>query len=469
MLGLTLSVTNISAPPVVATISDIPGVQPVYPGQTTTLLYVNAVQISLEYGELGSFISKNILEVKFVSGTLISKSEIGSDMVGSTTTTAGSSGLVPAPGINDAGNYLKGDGTWSQLTSNNIGAIPESRMTAIGDLLVRGPTNSIRLPIGTHGQIFRAGTQYPVWADASSYGSSAPSPTINYLGSDFYNTSSHNLYRCVYDGTTISWKLLVSELTVASGDLSGSYPSPSVTRLWGTPIDSTFPTNGQVLSFNSSTGKWTATTAGVPSGPTGQVLIGNGLSSPPSWSANPTVSGITTSGIDITVPSHATGDMWYDGGGGTMTRLGIGSPGQVMAISGGLPSWQSPPSSGTTYYVFPMVNNVTSSSTPVVIGSITFDPTVDTGVSSLRLYIVSYVQRPSLTGNVYLINASTGLTIPGSTMTVVTTTPGGAAITRMLSSVPVSQETYQLVTYVSGGLGGSDVIQIQSAQLQARH
>jgi hypothetical protein len=42
----------------------------------------------------------------------------------------------------------------------------------------------------------------------------------------------------------------------AGGDLSGTYPNPSVVKLRGVAISSTAPTNGQVLKYNSTTAQW---------------------------------------------------------------------------------------------------------------------------------------------------------------------------------------------------------------------
>src|ERR1035437_8562260 len=42
-----------------------------------------------------------------------------------------------------------------------------------------------------------------------------------------------------------------------------------------------------------------------------------------------------------TNPLTTTGDLLYGGSSGTQTRLGIGSTGQILSISGGLPSWST--------------------------------------------------------------------------------------------------------------------------------
>lgn len=44
-------------------------------------------------------------------------------------------------------------------------------------------------------------------------------------------------------------------------------------------------------------------------------------------------------GVTLTLGSDATGDVYYRSSGGVLTRLGIGSTGQVLTISGGLPLW----------------------------------------------------------------------------------------------------------------------------------
>lgn len=52
-------------------------------------------------------------------------------------------------------------------------------------------------------------------------------------------------------------------------------------------------------------------------------------------------------GVTMTLGSDATGDIYYRSSGTQLTRLGIGSSGNVLQVSGGLPSWQAGSSAGT--------------------------------------------------------------------------------------------------------------------------
>lgn len=51
--------------------------------------------------------------------------------------------------------------------------------------------------------------------------------------------------------------------------------------------------------------------------------------------------------VALDLGSDATGDIFYRNSGGAFTRLGIGSSSQVLTVSGGLPSWQTPASMPT--------------------------------------------------------------------------------------------------------------------------
>lgn len=57
--------------------------------------------------------------------------------------------------------------------------------------------------------------------------------------------------------------------------------------------------------------------------------------------------GFIIGGVTMTLSSDATGDIYYRNSSGILTRLGIGSTGNILTVSGGLPSWAAPATSGT--------------------------------------------------------------------------------------------------------------------------
>jgi hypothetical protein len=112
------------------------------------------------------------------------------------------------------------------------------------------------------------------------------------------------------------------------------------------------------IAYSSATAN---TNTRLPIGTTGQVLTVTG--GVPTWgtpnpgditgvSAGVGISGGGTSG-DVTVTnSMATaittnGDLIYGTGSGTFTRRGVGSTGDVLTVSGGVPTWAAPSSALT--------------------------------------------------------------------------------------------------------------------------
>ena len=48
---------------------------------------------------------------------------------------------------------------------------------------------------------------------------------------------------------------------------------------------------------------------------------------------------LATNSVSLALGSDATGDIYYNGGSGVLTRLGIGSTGNTLRVVGGLPAW----------------------------------------------------------------------------------------------------------------------------------
>lgn len=54
-------------------------------------------------------------------------------------------------------------------------------------------------------------------------------------------------------------------------------------------------------------------------------------------------------GVTMTLGSDATGDIYYRNGSGVLTRLAIGSSGDVLKVSAGIPSWSAATGTGITW------------------------------------------------------------------------------------------------------------------------
>jgi hypothetical protein len=208
MRGLTIRLTNVTAS--VLALADLPGQPVLAVGETRELLYTSEVQVSLEYGSINGYLVSGRVTAQFVSGTTLNQAPVGRTYVGATPTSEGGRGLVPPAAIADRGGYLKADGTWEGITPAAIGAIPQSVLTAQGDTLYRGITTVERLPLGSVGQVYRAGVVHPEWADAAKSGLlvSRPLPGPTLAGVLYWATDQpigSQLSICYFDGSGYAW------------------------------------------------------------------------------------------------------------------------------------------------------------------------------------------------------------------------------------------------------------------------
>lgn len=95
-------------------------------------------------------------------------------------------------------------------------------------------------------------------------------------------------------------------------------------------------------------------------------------------------------GFDALSPMTTSGDIIYGGASGTGTRLAVGSSGQVLKISSGIPAWSdtaggSTPSTKTTNYTIAGTDTVIFAD--ATSGSITITLPVASGLAGYKFYI----------------------------------------------------------------------------------
>jgi hypothetical protein len=114
----------------------------------------------------------------------------------------------------------------------------------------------------------------------------------------------------------------------------------------------------------------------------------------------------------MTNPMTTTGDTIYSSSGSTPARLGIGSTGQVLTVSGGIPSWATPASGGKVLQVImgstsTTVNNSTSTYTDTGL-SATITPAAATS-KVLVLVSQNIYKDPNEIPSMRLVRAATTL------------------------------------------------------------
>jgi hypothetical protein len=136
---------------------------------------------------------------------------------------------------------------------------------------------------------------------------------------------------------------LFSGISIADGDLSGSYPAPSVSRLRGYEVSTTPPVNDQVLTWNGGSSTWTpgaVNLSGTGTAVTGTLSIdhgGTGISSTP-VNGQLLIGNSTTSAYNLATLTAGSGISITNGAGtisvgnSGITNLEVTSP---LSSSGG--------------------------------------------------------------------------------------------------------------------------------------
>ena len=168
--------------------------------------------------------------------------------------------------------------------------------------------------------------------------------TLDYPGSitsATWNGTAVAINRGGTGQTTASAAFNALSPITTTGDLIVGNGTNSATRL---PIGA----NGYLLTSNGTTASWTAAPAtGVTSFQTSL----SGLTPNTSTTGAVTLAGTlgaTSGGTAQT--TYTTGDILYASASNTLSKLGIGSTGQILTITAGVPAWGAAPATGVTSF-----------------------------------------------------------------------------------------------------------------------
>lgn len=390
-------------------ISLIVGSTPIASGTNGYILYNNGSVL----GNLATTGSGNV--VLSTSPTLVTPN-LGTP---SSLTLTNATGLPLGSGVTGTLPIANG-GTGQVTASAAFNAL--SPITSTGDLIVgNGASSATRLSIGTTGYVLTSNGTTAIWSPASA----ASNVTI---GTTAINSGTSG--RILYDNAGVLGELA----TTGSGNVVLATSPTLVTPNLGTPSAATL-TNATGLPLST----------GV-TGTLGPTNGGTGLA------------------------AYTTGDTLYASATNTLSRLSIGSTGQVLTVVGGLPAWGSVSSVAVTSFSAGTTGLTPASPTAgaIVLAGTLATTNGGTGLTSFTSGGAVYATSTSAltTGTLPVASGGTGVTSSSGANSVVlrdananvtannflsgftSTAASGSTITLTVASTP---------NYVITGSGGQTI------------
>lgn len=298
---------------------------------------------------------------------------------------------------------LTGSASLNLLIANNLSDVANkttsfnniSPITTTGDLIYGSGTNaSSRLPIGSTANVLTVSGGIPTWAPPATSGTVTSISVV----------SANGLAGTVATSTTTP---AITLSTTVTGVLKGNSTAISAATAGTDYSSGTSALASGVVHSTTGTGVLSVSTVLVTEGGTGQVTA--------------------NAGFNALSPMTTAGDLIYENATPAGARLAIGSTGNVLTVSGGLPVWSPPATSGTVTSVSVTSANgfagtvATSTTTPAI--------TISTSITGL------------LKGNGTAISAAASADLPTITLTgdVTGSASGGSIATTYAGTVPINK------------------------------
>jgi trimeric autotransporter adhesin len=246
-------------------------------------------------------------------------------------------------------------------------------------------------------------------------------------------------------------QLFLTSTSTANGtwDTHGFLPE---NILWGT--------NSLYLATDVITGgTWNGGTIGTAYGGTGLTTFTSGGALYATSTSSLTSGTLPTTSGGTGVATYTTGDVIYASATNTLAKLPIGSTGQVLTVSGGIPSWGTLSSAAVTTFQTSLSGLTPSTATS---GAVTLAGTLgpSSGGTGQTTYTDGQLLIGNSTGNTLTkasLTAGTGISItPGSgSITIASTVTAGLTITDDTTTATSLYPTFTSAT--SGSITGANV------------